>query len=127
MHADTRPETPSRLPSGINIAGDITSEHDLAIDGTFEGQITVPEQHLSIGASAHVRARILAKTVTVAGRLDGTVTATHRIRIEPSASVHGHLQSPSVVLSEGAQFNGTVDPNRTEAAMLVARYRQKQP
>jgi hypothetical protein len=27
---------------------------------------------------------------------------------------------------DGARFQGSMDPNRSEAAMLVARYRQKQ-
>jgi cytoskeletal protein CcmA (bactofilin family) len=125
MRADHQ-EPPSHLPSGISIAGDLSSERDLSIDGTFEGQITLPEQHLMIGASARVKARIIARAVTIAGRLDGSVMATQRVRIEQSAHVHGHIQTPSVELTEGAQFNGTMDPNRTEAAMLVARYRQKQ-
>jgi cytoskeletal protein CcmA (bactofilin family) len=125
MRADHQ-EPPSHLPSGISIAGDLSSERDLSIDGTFEGQITLPEQHLLIGASARVKARIIARAVTIAGRLDGSVMATQRVRIEQSAHVHGHIQTPSVELTEGAQFNGTMDPNRTEAAMLVARYRQKQ-
>jgi cytoskeletal protein CcmA (bactofilin family) len=126
MRVDTYTEAPSRLPSGISIAGDLTSENDLSIDGTFEGQITLPEQHLVIGRSARVRARILAKSVTIAGRLDGNVTATHRVRIEQTANVHGHIQTPSIELTDGAHFTGTMDPSRTEAAMLVARYRQKQ-
>jgi hypothetical protein len=36
------------------------------------------------------------------------------------------MQTPSLALAEGAQFSGSVDPSRTEAAMLVAKYRQKQ-
>jgi cytoskeletal protein CcmA (bactofilin family) len=126
MRVDTLTESPSRLPAGITIAGDLRSENDLSIDGTFEGQITLPEQHLVIGRSARVRARIVAKSVTIAGQLDGNVTATYRVRIEPTADVHGHIQTPSVELTDGARFTGTVDPNRTEAAMLIARYRQKQ-
>ena len=126
MRVATLPEGPSRLPAGITVAGDLTSAHDLAIEGTFEGQITLPEQHLVIGKSARVKGRIVAKSVTIAGRLDGNVTATQRVRIEQSANVHGHIQTPSVELTEGAQFNGTMDPHRTEAAMIVAKYRQKQ-
>ena len=125
MRADPQ-ELPSRLPIGISVAGDLSSNHDLYIDGAFEGQINLPEQHLMIGTSARVRARIIARAVTIAGRLDGNVTATERVRIEQSAQVNGHIQTPSVELTDGARFNGTVDPNRTEAAMLVARYRQKQ-
>jgi cytoskeletal protein CcmA (bactofilin family) len=119
-------EAPSVLPAGLNVTGDLVSQHDLSINGTFEGQITLPEQHLIIGAGARVRARILARSVTVVGRLDGNVTATQRVRVEPTAIFQGHIQTPSLMLADGARFNGTVDPNRTEAAMLVARYRQKQ-
>jgi cytoskeletal protein CcmA (bactofilin family) len=126
MHVQSRPEAPSRLPASINVHGELSSEHDLFIEGTFEGQISVPEQHLMIAASARVKARIIARAVTIAGRLDGNVTATQRVRIEPTADVQGHIQTPTVELADGARFNGSVDPNRTEAAMLVARYRQKQ-
>ena len=126
MHVQTRPEAPSRLPVGISVTGEISSQHDLFIDGTFEGQISIPEQHLMIAASAQVKARVIARAVTIAGRFDGNVTATQRVRIEPSADVQGHIQTPSVELAEGARFNGSIDPNRTEAAMLVARYRQGQ-
>ena len=125
MRAETL-EAPSNLPAGLTITGDLVSQHDLSIDGTFEGQITLPEQHLTIAAGARVRARIVARSVTIVGRLDGNVTATQRVRVEPTAVVQGHIQTPSLMLAEGARFNGTVDPNRTEAAMLVARYRQKQ-
>ncbi len=98
----------------------------MVIDGTFDGQITLPEQHLTIGASARVKARIIARVVTVAGQLEGSITATEHVRLESTAGVLGHLQTPSLVLTEGAQFTGSVDPSRTEAAMLVARYRLKQ-
>ena len=119
-------EEASRLPAGLTITGELSSANDLSIDGTFDGQITIPEQHLTIGRSARVNARIVARSVTVAGRLDGSITATERVRVDVTASVRAHVQTPSMLLAEGAQFTGSVDPSRTEAAMLVARYRQKQ-
>lgn len=125
MHSDPA-ETPSRLPHGLTVTGELSSDLDLTIDGVFDGQIALPEQHLVISASARVNAKIIARSVTIGGHLEGTVTATHRVTLQTSASVHAHLQTPSVVLAEGAQFTGSVDPTRTEAAMLVARYRQKQ-
>ena len=126
MHAHTRPDAPSRLPAGTTLTGELSSDHDFFIEGIFEGQISLPEQHLMIAASARVKARIIARAVTIAGRLEGNVTATQRVRIEPGADVQGHIQTPSIELAEGAHFTGSVDPNRTEAAMLVAKYRQKQ-
>ena len=126
MHAHTTSDGPSRLPAGLTVLGDLASDQDMVIDGTFDGQITLPEQHLTIGASARVKARIIARVVTVAGQLEGSITATEHVRLESTAGVLGHLQTPSLVLTEGAQFTGSVDPSRTEAAMLVARYRLKQ-
>ena len=126
MHAHSRADDPSHLPAGLTIAGELSADHDLAIEGTFDGQIMLPEQHLTIGASARVKAKITARAVTVAGRLEGSITATERVHVERGASVQGHLQTPSLMLADGAEFTGSVDPKRTEAAMLVARYRQKQ-
>ena len=126
MQVQTHPEAPSRFPAGLTVNGELSSQHDIYIDGTFEGVISIPEQHLMVAASARVKARVIARAVTIAGRFEGNVTATQRVRIESSASVQGHIQTPSVELADGARFNGSVDPNRTEAAMLVAKYRQSQ-
>jgi cytoskeletal protein CcmA (bactofilin family) len=126
MSSLNRPEAPSRLPAGLTLTGELSSKADLLIDGTLDGLITVPEQQVTINLGAKVKARILARVVTIAGRFEGSVTATERVEIEHTAHVQGHVQSPSVLLMDGARFQGSMDPNRSEAAMLVARYRQKQ-
>jgi cytoskeletal protein CcmA (bactofilin family) len=126
MDSNSRAEAPSRLPEGLVVTGELTSDHDLAIDGMFDGQITLPEQQLTISASATVNAKIIARTVTIAGRAEGNITATERVTLDSTAVVRGHLQTPSIAIREGAQFTGTVDPSRTEAAVQVAKYRQKQ-
>jgi cytoskeletal protein CcmA (bactofilin family) len=63
--------------------------------------------------------------VTISGRVEGNITATERVTLDSTAVVRAHLQTPSIAMREGAQFTGTVDPSRTEAAVQVARYRQK--
>ena len=124
LHRRYYPET--RLPAGLTISADLTAIEDITVEGNFEGQITVPDHHVEIGASAQVRARIIARAVTIHGTLDGTIIAAERVEVERTASFKGHLTTPSLALFEGARFNGTVDPVRTEAAMRVAAYRHKQ-
>jgi len=124
LHRRYYPET--RLPQGLTISADLTSNEDIAVEGTFDGAITVPDHHVEIGASARVRGKIVARAVTIHGTLDGTVIAGERVDVERTASFSGHVTTPSLALFEGARFNGTVDPARTEAAMRVAAYRQKQ-
>ncbi|MEO5897733.1 MAG: polymer-forming cytoskeletal protein [Vicinamibacterales bacterium] len=116
----------TRLPAGISITGELTSAEDITVLGHFEGQLIVDNNHVEIGASAVVRAKVVARAVTICGNLEGNVIATERVDVQPTAAVRGHLTTPSLSLLEGARFNGSVDPTRTEAAMRVARYRQKQ-
>lgn len=118
-------EPPSHLPTGLTITGDLTSEQDIVIDGSFEGQLLSPERQVTIRQSARVKGKVVAKAVTIAGAFDGTVVAAGRVTVASTASVKAHLQTPSLVLADGATFDGSVDPNRTEAAMHIAKYRQK--
>jgi cytoskeletal protein CcmA (bactofilin family) len=126
MDSNSRAEAPSRLPAGLIVTGEITSDQDLAIEGTFDGLITIAKQHLTIGASAKVNAKIIARAVTICGKVDGNIAATERVTLDGSASVRAHIQTPSIAIVEGANFTGTVDPSRNEAAVHVAKYRQKQ-
>lgn len=127
MDSSRTDEAPSRLPRGLTVTGDLSSSQDLFIDGAFDGQITVPEQQVTISQTARVKAKIIARAVAIAGAVDGTVIASQRVTIAETAHVTGHLQTPSVSMKEGATFDGSVDPSRTEAAVHVARYRQKHP
>ena len=125
MDSNSRAEAPSRLPAGLSVTGELSSDHDLAIDGSFDGQITLPAQQLTISASAKVNAKVIARVVTISGRVEGNVTGVERIVLDNTASVRAHLQTPSIVMMEGAQFTGTVDPSKGEAAVHVAKYRQE--
>src|SRR4051794_20918534 len=117
---------PEDFSPTLSITGDLFANEDVAIRGQFDGQINVPGHHLSIESTASVKARIVARSVTIGGALEGSVLAAERVWLMATAKVRGHVTSPAISLAEGAQFNGTVDPERTESAMLVARYRAKQ-
>ncbi|MEO8522851.1 MAG: polymer-forming cytoskeletal protein [Acidobacteriota bacterium] len=118
--------TPEDLPTGLSITGDLSADEDVAIRGRFDGQIYLPDHHLSIEATASVTAKIVARSVTIGGAVDGTIVATERVWITATARVRGHLTTPGITLADGAQFTGSVHPDRTESAMHVARYRAKQ-
>jgi cytoskeletal protein CcmA (bactofilin family) len=114
------------IPAGITINGDITAAEDLHIHGHVDGQVSAAAHHVMLSGSGSLKAKVLARTVTVAGSLEGSVTASEHVVILAGARVRGHIHTPSLTLVEGGILNGTVDPERSEAAMLVARYRQKQ-
>jgi cytoskeletal protein CcmA (bactofilin family) len=123
---DTQRQQQTGIGAGVSISGDLTAQEPITLHGRIDGQVTVPDHHVLIAASAVVRAKIIAHSVTVQGNVDGTIVATERVTVDASAIVKGHLMTPMLALADGAQFNGSVDPTRTEAAMQVAKYRQKQ-
>ena len=110
---------------GIAVSGDLTAAEDVTIYGRVEGRMMLPDHHLIIAKTAVVRASIVARSVVVSGTVDGNILADGRIHLLPGASVRGHLTTPSIVLDEGATFTGSVDPDRSETAMHVARYRKR--
>jgi cytoskeletal protein CcmA (bactofilin family) len=126
MDRNTPAATPTGIPAGLTIAGELSASEDIVIDGRVDGQVSAADHQLTVGPGASVRAKLLARVVSVAGTVDGAILATERVRIVAGATVRGHITTPSLVLIDGAHFTGTVDPERTEAGMLVAKYRQKQ-
>ncbi|MEN3337768.1 MAG: hypothetical protein V7647_1444 [Acidobacteriota bacterium] len=117
---------PEDFSHSLYIRGDLSATEDVAIRGRFDGQISVPGHHLSIEATASVNAKIIARSVTIGGAVEGTILAAERVWLMPTAKVRGHVTTPAITLAEGAEFTGTVDPERTESAMHVARYRARQ-
>jgi len=85
--------------------GKLSFEAGAQIDGHVEGEIVAGE-HLLIGESAHVTARIKANSVVVAGMVSGEIIATERIEIRASAKISGNLTAPRMIMHEGAMFEG---------------------
>jgi cytoskeletal protein CcmA (bactofilin family) len=121
-----RTRNPEDFAPSLSITGDLSATEDVAIRGRFDGQINVPGHHLSIEATASVKARIVARSVTIGGAVEGNILAAERVWLMATAKVRGHVTTPAITLTDGAEFTGTVDPERSESAMHVARYRAKQ-
>jgi len=108
---------------GVVVSGDVSAAEHLIVEGEVEGTIVLPDHGVAISGSGQVRGDVCARTVTVLGRVDGTVTASALIELRASAVVTGRLSAPLLSMEEGARFRGRVDPTRADAALAVARHR----
>jgi cytoskeletal protein CcmA (bactofilin family) len=97
------------IGKSIVFKGDLSGDEDLEIDGTVEGSVQLPNNHLTVAASGQVSASINAKSVTVVGRIVGNVTATERVEVESTGVVEGDIRAPRLLISEGAVVNGSVE------------------
>jgi cytoskeletal protein CcmA (bactofilin family) len=88
-----------------SIQGTIRSAHSIRVQGAAQGEI---ESKLAvfIEDSARVDAKVVAAEITISGQLDGQVFASNRVEIRPSGRVTGEIHAPTLVMQEGAFFDG---------------------
>ena len=96
------------IGASIVIEGDLTSSEDTTIAGEVKGDITVKEHKLMIAPGATIRGSIVARTVEIQGKVVGTITSDGRVEIGATGSVEGDIESPRLVLAEGATLHGKV-------------------
>ncbi len=99
-----REEFESKIGKGTKASGKLSFRGPVKIEGEAEGEITGEEVVIATGAV--VSARISASKVTIAGAFSGEVTARERVELMATARVQCTISTPSLVLNEGAQFDG---------------------
>lgn len=90
---------------GARLEGTIVSAGSLRIDGQVKGQINA-EGDVTLSPQSQVEADIRANNVSVAGRFKGTITVKGRAHLARGGRVDGDITSKSLVVEEGAIFQG---------------------
>ncbi len=106
------------IGQGVVIEGSITSAQDLRIDGKVEGTIKVGNHGLIVGASAAIKANLVARSILICGAVIGNVTATERLDVQATASVDGDVTAPRLVMVDGAVVRGRVETGGTRASKV---------
>jgi cytoskeletal protein CcmA (bactofilin family) len=83
------------------------SRHSIRIEGAFNGEIDTDDE-LQIASEATVDATVRARTVTVAGQLNGRIECLERLEVLPSGRVTGQIEAGRFVVHEGAFLGGQV-------------------
>jgi cytoskeletal protein CcmA (bactofilin family) len=111
------------MNGAMEVRGQMQIAEDVTIHGRVDGAIRAEGHAVVIGESATVTGDILARDLTVFGSVSGTMVASEVVDIRPTAQVDGRVIALRFILTEGASFQGTVQPQRLEAALLIARHR----
>jgi len=100
----------------LKITGEITSQEDVTLQGGIHGKITMEAGALLVAPQGKVDADVLGSRMTIHGTVTGTVTVDERLELAAGANVTGSLKAPSLVLHDGATFNGTLEMPKAGAA-----------
>lgn len=101
---------------GISIAGDVSADSNLKIEGVIEGRSVQSKHDVDISETGKVTASISAKVIRISGEVTGDINATEKLTIAKSGRVQGNVVAPRVQLEDGALFRGSIDMNPGQAA-----------
>ncbi|MCB0114968.1 MAG: polymer-forming cytoskeletal protein [Caldilineaceae bacterium] len=88
-----------------NFNGNVRSDGDILIEGSFEGEIDC-KGTVIVAEGANVSATVRARNATIAGSANGDFSCEERLTIEASGEMRGKAQAPTLVVDEGAFFEG---------------------
>ena len=91
----------------LRFKGELKAQEDLKIEGRIEGTIN-HQQRVVVGAKGEVVATVTAAAIDVDGKVQGDMHAKKSVKVSQSAVVRGNIRAPSVSITEGANFNGSV-------------------
>ncbi len=100
-------EITALLGRGTRFEGKLYFEGRVRIDGSFKGEIK-SDDTLIVGDGAEVHAEIDVATVIVRGGVvHGNVRAKNAIEIHAPGKLVGNIQSPSLFIERGVEFQGS--------------------
>ena len=96
------------IGKAVRVEGRIIGDEDLTIDGDVEGSIELGGHSLTIGQDARIKADLLAKTVTISGKVTGNVKAVEKVDLRSTGTVDGNITAPRFAMADGATVMGKV-------------------
>ena len=105
---------------GAKLEGNVVSAGSLRIDGQIKGQVNA-DGDVMLSPQSAVEADIRAQNVSVAGRFKGSIVVKGRAEITRGCRVDGNITSKTLVVEEGAVFQGqSIMDQQTQAAAQTA-------
>lgn len=102
-------EAAAVIGKSVQIRGEVKGNEDLVVEGLVEGTITLTESRLTVGASAHVTANVVARDVVVQGALKGDINAVGRVELRTGSTMTGNIRAARLSVEDNAIFSGKVE------------------
>jgi cytoskeletal protein CcmA (bactofilin family) len=95
------------IDQGSEFEGKLSFKDTVRIDGSFTGEIR-SENTLIVGETGEIHASIHSKCVLASGTVVGDIIATQKVVLHKTARLQGNLETPCLVVEDGAVMNGQV-------------------
>lgn len=93
------------LDRGSSFKGELEFEDTMRIDGKFNGKIH-SKNELIVGESAHIEGDVHVGRIAISGTVVGKIIADQRVEIHRNGKVYSDIDTPALIIEEGAIFQG---------------------
>jgi len=97
----------------ILISGKLSGDEDLTVRGRVEGELNLSKT-LIVETSGIVKANVSVRNAIVSGVVVGNITASESVELTREGRMVGDINSPRVIIVDGASFRGRVDMGSAE-------------
>src|SRR5215217_4263075 len=111
---------------GTVVTGEANFKAMMRIDGHMSGRVNSSSGTLIVGANGKVDANIEVAVAIIHGTINGDIIATQRLELGRAAKVNGNIQTPSLVIEQGAVFEGSCKMVQMTAAVDKAKRDRKE-
>lgn len=108
----------------ILINGKLSGDEDLTVRGRVEGELSLTKT-LIVEPSGIVKANVQVRNAIISGVVVGNIAATESVELTREGRMVGDINSPRVIIVDGASFRGRVDMGNAEPRPASERPAQR--
>ncbi len=113
---------PSIISVNLHIIGNLSTDGEMQVDGSIEGDVT--SQALTVGEKASISGEIVADHIEIHGSVSGKIRA-RKIKLAKTAKVIGEIWHEVLSIESGAYIEGQLKRPRKEPTRGRFRSRSK--
>ena len=102
------------LDSGSHLQGELRFDASFRVDGKLTGKVE-SDGDLIVGESGEIDGELKVGQIFVSGTVRGAIHAARRVQISPSGKVFAEVDTPALIIEDGATFEGRCAMRREDA------------
>lgn len=107
------------IAKGTTIEGKFGCGENVRLDGAIHGEVKV-EKRFVMGEGSYVQGNIVARDAAIKGKIKGDIQVKEALHLMDSAIIEGNIIARTMIVDEGARYNGSCKIGETGAAATPA-------
>jgi cytoskeletal protein CcmA (bactofilin family) len=101
------------LDSGSHLEGELRFDASFRVDGKLTGKVDSAGD-LIVGESGEIDGELKVGQIFISGTVRGIIQAARRVQIAPSGKVFAEIDTPALIIEDGAIFEGRCAMHRDD-------------